>query len=102
MIQPDNAEVRKEAGRILASGGLIAFRTDTFYGLGANPLDASAVRRIRELKGREESKPILILISDTSELDRFIDERDGIFGDVARKYWPAPLTLVGTARSELP
>ena len=101
MIQNDNAETRIEAARIIASGGVIAFRTDTFYGLGADPLNPDAIRKIRELKGREDRKPILLLISDDSEVDRFIQQSE-FFKLVARGHWPAPLTLIGAARPEVP
>jgi L-threonylcarbamoyladenylate synthase len=87
---------------IIHRGGVIAFRTDTFYGLGADPFNASAVRKIRELKGREEAKPILLLISDLSEVDRFITHQSKVFKSVANRFWPGPITLIGTARSELP
>ena len=76
MIRSDNQKARVEAARIIANGGLIAFRTDTFYGLGADPLNAPAVARIRDLKGREDSKPILLLISDMDQLERFVGEGD--------------------------
>jgi len=56
----------------IAAGGLVAFPTDTFYGLGADPLNALAVRRIFELKGREEGKPILVLISDVELVSSFL------------------------------
>src|SRR2546422_4874948 len=101
MIQKDTEETRIEAARIIARGGVIAFRTDTFYGLGADPFNPKSVRRIRELKGREENKPILILISDLSDLDRFTDQSD-YFRLIAPGHWPAPLTLIGIARPELP
>ncbi len=93
---------RAEAARIITNGGLIAFRTDTFYGLGADPLNLAAVAKIRELKGREENKPILLLISDMDQLERFVRDQSGIFGRIASVHWPAPLTLVGAARPELP
>jgi L-threonylcarbamoyladenylate synthase len=101
MIQEDNEEARIEAARIIDGGGVIAFRTDTFYGLGADPLNAEAVGKIRKLKGREESKPILILISDDLELDRFINNSQ-FLRMVAVGHWPGPLTLVGGSRPELP
>lgn len=102
MILKDNQEARAEAARIIHRGGVIAFRTDTFYGLGADPFNASAVRKIRELKGREEAKPILLLISDLSEVDRFITYQSAVFKSVANRFWPGPITLIGTARSQLP
>ncbi|HWN12048.1 MAG TPA: L-threonylcarbamoyladenylate synthase [Pyrinomonadaceae bacterium] len=91
-----------DAAKTIARGGIIAFRTDTFYGLGADPLNAAAVRRIRELKGREESSPILLLISDLAEAERFIAYQSEIFKKISERFWPGPLTLVGIARPELP
>ena len=80
---------------------MIAFRTDTFYGLGADPFNTMAVARIRALKGREENKPILLLLADASEADRFIADRSQQFEEVARKFWPGPLTIVGRAVADL-
>lgn len=101
MILKDNAETRTEAAGFIAAGGVIAFRTDTFYGLGADPFNSRAIRKIRLLKGREDAKPILLLISDESQVDRFIQQA-AFFKLVARKHWPAPLTLIGVSRPELP
>lgn len=101
MIQTDNAETRADAARIIAGGGVVAFRTDTFYGLGVDPLNPAAIRKIRALKGREETKPILLLISDENEVDRFI-EQSTFFKLVAHRHWPAPLTLIGVSRAEVP
>ena len=101
MIQPDNEETRIKAARIIADGGVIAFRTDTFYGLGADPLNRAAIARIRELKGREDDKPILLLISDEDQVDRFI-KQSAFFKMVAKGKWPAPLTLIGASLPEVP
>ena len=87
---------------MIASGGVIAFRTDTFYGLGADPFNAAAVARIRELKGREENKPILLLISDADQIARVIAERSQEFEIAAEKFWPGPLTIIGRAVETLP
>ncbi|HKP46537.1 MAG TPA: L-threonylcarbamoyladenylate synthase [Pyrinomonadaceae bacterium] len=102
MILPDNEVTRRQAANIIAAGGVIAFRTDTFYGLGADPLSAGAVQKIRELKGREDTKPILLLISDANQVDRFITGRTDAFHDLSKRFWPGPLTLVAHARAELP
>jgi len=101
MIQEDNEPTRSEAARIIAGGGIIAFRTDTFYGLGADPFNRTAIARIKELKGREVDKPILLLISDADEVDRFI-EQSSFFKLIAMGKWPAPLTLIGVSRPEVP
>lgn len=92
----------QEAAKTIACGGVIAFRTDTFYGLGADPFNRDAVRKIKELKGREESKPILIVISERDQIDRFIAERTRVFDLLAESFWPGPLTLVGKAAPDVP
>lgn len=94
--------MNSRAAKIVSEGGVIAFRTDTFYGLGVDPFNAAAVAKIRELKGREENKPILLLLSDAGVADRFIADRSKAFEDVATKFWPGPLTIVGMAVSTLP
>jgi L-threonylcarbamoyladenylate synthase len=102
MILPDNEGARQHAAGVIAEGGLIAFRTDTFYGLGADPFDARAVARIKQLKGRESTKPILLLIADETTLERLISERSKTFARLATGLWPGPLTLIGAARETLP
>lgn len=94
--------MNSRAAKIVSEGGVIAFRTDTFYGLGVDPFNATAVAKIRELKGREENKPILLLLSDASVADRFIADRSEAFEQVAKRFWPGPLTIVGVAVSDLP
>ena len=91
-----------KASEIIASGGVIAFRTDTFYGLGADPFNITAVARLRELKGREENKAILLLISDAEETERLIADRSEAFTRAAQEFWPGPLTIVGYAVTALP
>ena len=101
LLAKDTSETRARAVTVINNGGVIAFRTDTFYGLGADPLNADAVRRIKTLKGREENKPILLLISDLDQIDRLIQEPNA-YRTIAAKHWPAPLTLIGQARPGLP
>lgn len=101
MIRPDDADSRKLAARIVASGGVIAFRTDTFYGLGADPFDAAAVGAVNELKGRE-GKPVLVLLADPSDAARLLDGAPPVFDALAARLWPGPLTLVCKARAGLP
>jgi L-threonylcarbamoyladenylate synthase len=87
---------------IIARGGVIAFRTDTFYGLGADPFNRKAVQRIKQLKGREENKPILIVISEREAVGRFVAEPTPAFHLLTEKLWPGPLTLIGHAVSDVP
>jgi L-threonylcarbamoyladenylate synthase len=102
MILKDTEQARAQAAAIVARGGIVAFRTDTFYGLGAEPFNQTAVCAIKELKGGKESKPILILIADIQDLNRFIAQRSALFDRVSERHWPGPLTLIGNARPELP
>lgn len=90
------------AAEVISRGGVIAFRTDTFYGLGADPFDEAAVARIRELKGRDDDKPILLLVSDAAIVERVIAERSQAFARAAAAFWPGPLTIVGIAVAGLP
>lgn len=90
------------AAEVIAGGGVIAFRTDTFYGLGVDPFNATAVARLKELKGREDNKPILLLISDPEQVEGLITSCSDEFKIAAREFWPGPLTIVTRAVSELP
>lgn len=101
IIYPNHTETRERARRIIENGGIIAYRTDTFYGLGVNPLDPDALERLNDLKGRE-GKPILILLSRESAAERFIAEGSSAFRHLAEKFWPGALTLVAKARPQLP
>ena len=92
----------ERAAELIGAGGVIAFRTDTFYGLGADPFDRGAVQRVKELKGREDLKPILIVISDRDQVERFIAAPSHSFQLLSEEFWPGPLTLVGKSRPEVP
>ena len=89
-------------GEVISRGGVIAFRTDTFYGLGADPFNAAAVARIRELKGREDDKPILLLVSDEDQVAKLVADRSEAFARAAAAFWPGPLTIIGVAVAALP
>ena len=90
------------AAEVISKGGVIAFRTDTFYGLGADPFNTSAVARVRELKGREDNKPILLLIADRDQVEKLITTPSETFARVAEEFWPGPLTIIGSAVASLP
>ena len=92
----------QEVAKVINRGGVIAFRTDTFYGLGADPFNREALRTIQQLKGREGDKPILIVISELDQIERLITDRTRSFGILAERLWPGPLTLIGKAASAVP
>jgi L-threonylcarbamoyladenylate synthase len=102
MVLSDGKEGRERAASVLRAGGIVAFRTDTFYGLGADPLNRDALRAINALKGREGGKPILLVISDEKEAARFFAVRTSLMETVIQKYWPGALTIVAAARAEVP
>jgi L-threonylcarbamoyladenylate synthase len=101
MIVKDNEEARARAAQVIAAGGVVAFRTDTFYGLGADPFNRVALQRINELKGRD-GKPILVVISDAHETERFISNKSKLFVAVSARHWPGALTIVVQAKPEVP
>jgi L-threonylcarbamoyladenylate synthase len=79
---------------IIRSGGLIAYPTDTFYGLGADPANRGAVRRIFDIKGRAADQPILLLLSDLAEVSLWAAEVTPSAERLMDRFWPGPLTLV--------
>jgi L-threonylcarbamoyladenylate synthase len=99
---PQTTESLSRAAETVTRGGIIAFRTDTFYGLGADPFNRRALQRIKQLKGREATKPILVVISDIDQIKRFIAERSGAFDLLAERFWPGALTLIGKAAPLVP
>lgn len=84
----------EQAGLILREGGLVAIPTETVYGLGANALDAHAVTRIFEAKGRPQDNPLIVHIAEFGQLCplvRYVPESAELLAD---HYWPGPLTII--------
>ncbi len=97
-----SAEVIEEAARRLRAGELVAFPTETVYGLGANALDADAVRRIFTAKGRPSYNPIIVHVADVNGARRVVSEWPESAARLAQRFWPGPLTLVLPRRPEVP
>ena len=87
---------------ILRKGGVIAFPTDTVYGLGANALNSGAVERIYEIKNRPKHQQFPLLIADTSQLTAMAGEIPGIAWFLSERFWPGGLTLVLPKADSLP
>ena len=87
-------EVMKEAGDLLKAGALVAFPTETVYGLGANALDAEASAKIYAAKGRPSDNPLIIHIADMESLPLITEEIPEAAVKLADKFWPGPLTMV--------
>lgn len=93
----------REVADIVRRGGIIAFPTETFYGLGACPFDAPAVRRIVDLKDRSlRAAPILVLIRSRADLETLVSEITPTAERLMEACWPGPLTLVFHAAAAVP
>jgi L-threonylcarbamoyladenylate synthase len=91
-----------DAAAVLAGKGLVAFPTETFYGLGADAREPAAVRRVFEVKGRRESKPVLVLVDSIAMAESLVDEIPSQARTLIARHWPGPLTLVLRARPTVP
>jgi L-threonylcarbamoyladenylate synthase len=90
---PDTA-ILAAAARVLRGGGLVAFPTETVYGLGANALDAATVGRIFAAKGRPAHNPLIVHIAEADEARRVAADWPDAAARLAEHFWPGPLTLV--------
>jgi L-threonylcarbamoyladenylate synthase len=90
------------AAAVLLRGGLVAFPTETVYGLGANALDAAAVAKIFAAKGRPASDPLIVHIAAPARLDDVADLVPALARELAAAFWPGPLTLVLRRRPVVP
>lgn len=93
-----------KAAKVLASGGVVAFPTDTVWGLLADPWNPEAVGRLRSLKGREAQKPLQLLITGPDRAQNLLppDFCDPRFVALAQTFWPGPLTVVVPGRQVPP
>jgi L-threonylcarbamoyladenylate synthase len=98
---PDPGVIREAAG-VLRGGGLVAFPTETFYGLGAAGLDADAARRVFAVKGRPASMPLLLLVDSREMAAAVAAEIPARARELMDQHWPGPLTLVLRARPRVP
>ena len=91
-----------ETQKVLKGGGVIAFPTDTFYGLGANPYNTKAVDKIYAIKGRHPNKPLLLLIDSIKKLDALTEEISEAGTILIESFWPGPLTMLFKPKSTIP
>jgi L-threonylcarbamoyladenylate synthase len=92
----------QKAAEIIRSGGLVVFPTETVYGLGANALDATAVGKIYELKGRPATSPLIVHVASIEQARELAAEWPEEAERLAREYWPGPLTLVVPKKKLIP
>jgi len=95
-LDPQNPDpvAMDEAVRLLRSGQLVAFPTETVYGLGANALDATAVAAIYTAKGRPSHNPLIVHVADISQARELVTHWSSQADMLARHFWPGPLTIV--------
>lgn len=98
----DIKESVKKAAEIIKRGGLVAFPTETVYGLGANGLDENAVPKIYEAKGRPSDNPLILHISKLDEIEDIVKEIPKSALILAEEFWPGPLTMVFKKSERIP
>lgn len=94
------ADTIRDAAAALKAGHLVAFPTETVYGLGADARNPDAVKRIYEVKGRPSDHPLIVHVSSINQLEKWASEIPDYAIALARKFWPGPMTLI-LKRSEI-
>ncbi len=97
---PLDAQFR-QAALAIARGEVVAFPTETYYGLAVDPFNPTAIAKIFRLKGRDYAKPILVLIADIGQLSELVQAVPDQYRPLIDVYWPGPLTLIFPARPNL-
>jgi L-threonylcarbamoyladenylate synthase len=92
----------REAFKLIKNGSLVAFPTDTVYGLGADVFNANSIGELYTVKGREGTKAIAVLLGNLSDLQQITAEMNYIAQRLAEKFWPGALTLVVSSHPNLP
>ncbi|MBS3086231.1 threonylcarbamoyl-AMP synthase [Candidatus Pacearchaeota archaeon] len=95
-INSRNPEVYKirEAANIIINGGLVAFPTETVYGLGANVFNKNAVKKIFIAKGRPQDNPLIVHVSEMKQINSLVSEIPYNAKKLMKKFWPGPLTII--------
>jgi len=102
MTSPSNAALIRRAAALIREGKLVAFPTETVYGLGANALDAAAVEKIFRVKGRPSTSPLIVHVKSRQAASGFVTDWPPAAEALAAKFWPGPLTLVLPKRDCIP
>jgi len=104
LINPDEPglAVIKEAGAVIAAGGIVAFPTKNLYGLAVDAYNFEAVAKIFRIKQRPAHMPLLVLIKQRSELQRIVRSIPPVAEHIMDYFWPGGLTIVFEAKAELP
>lgn len=92
-IESRAAGIAEAANRVRA-GGLVAFPTETVYGLGADATNATAVARIYAVKGRPHDHPVIVHLAELNQLDQWVEDLPDYAITLGREFWPGPMTLI--------
>ncbi len=101
ILEPTPENIQYSAD-VIKKGGLVAFPTETVYGLGANALDAEAVKKVYEAKGRPSDNPMIVHISRASDIGQMTRMLSPDIVNLIDNFWPGPLTLIVKSRDEIP
>ena len=102
LVLEANPEAIERAGEIIRAGGLVAFPTETVYGLAANVFNEQAVARVFEVKGRRANNPLPVQIASRSDLPKLVSGIPSVAERLMEEFWPGPLTLVFSACPGVP
>ena len=102
LLSANDPQTAVTAAEIIKNGGLVAIPTETVYGLGANGLDPDAVAKIFQAKGRPQDNPLILHVTDASQIERFCHDIPESAYALAEAFWPGPLTMVLPARDCVP
>jgi len=101
ILKADSKGIER-ASQLILQGGVVAFPTETFYGLGADAGDVVALQKVFQIKGREENKPLLLLVADRAWVQDLVKKISPAAEALIERFWPGPLTLVFEASAHLP
>ena len=101
-LPAENPASIQTALELLQEGEIIAFPTDTVYGLGANAFYSPGIIKLFEAKGRDSNKAIAVLIGDLTQLDLLTDGMNETGNKLAQKFWPGALTIVVPKKKDIP
>ena len=100
-LKPDHRLLAR-AGAVIRSGGLVAFPTETVYGLGANAFDDRAIASLYEAKRRDASDPLIVHLAAAEDLPRVATDLPQALGHLTTRFWPGPLTIVARRHPDVP
>lgn len=102
LLEESSRKAIEKAAEIIRDGGLVAFPTETVYGLGGNALDKEASKKIYQAKGRPSDNPLIVHIADISELEKIATEITPQMRTLAERFWPGPMTMIVNSNGTVP